>query len=78
MATTQTPPSLAAPTLSGTIIARAPKVQSIMRKPVTPRMAQAPGITTDVTVPGGVVTSIGRNMPSLLGMSAGRMERTAV
>src|SRR5688572_1670609 len=71
------PPSEAAKTRSGTIIARAPKQQSTMRKPVSPRAAQAAGSTALAMVPGGATTSIARNTPSLFGMLGGKTDRTA-
>src|SRR5262245_10651258 len=71
------PPSEAANTWSGTIMARAPKQQSTMRKPVRPRAAQAPGSTTFAIVPGGAITSIARNTPSLLGIPGGSTDRMA-
>ena len=55
-------------TLSGSICASAPNMQSIMRKPVSPRAAQAAGSTPLAIVPGGAITSIARNKPSLFGM----------
>ena len=72
------PPSEAANTRSGSIMASAPKQQSTMRKPVRPRAAQAAGSTALAIVPGGAITSIARNTPSLFGMLAGRTERIAV
>ena len=48
-----------------------------MRKPVSPRAAHAAGSTELAMVPGGAVTSMARNTPSLLGMPEGRIERTA-
>src|ERR671924_797315 len=71
------PPSEAAKTLSGTIIARAPKQQSTIRKPVRPRAAVAPGNTTLAIVPGGAITSMARKTPSLFGMPGGRTDRMA-
>ena len=52
-------------------------MQSTMRKPVRPRAAQAAGNTALAIVPGGAVTSIARNTPSLFGMLAGKIERIA-
>ncbi len=72
------PPSLAAKTLSGTSIASAPKQQSTMRNPVRPRAAQAAGSTALAIVPGGAITSIARNTPSLLGMLTESTDFTAV
>ena len=72
------PPSPAALTLSGSIIASAPNMQSTMRKPVSPRAAHAAGSTPLPTVPGGQITSIARNTPSLFGMPGGSTERTPV
>src|ERR1700687_601324 len=72
------PPSPAALTLSGNIMASAPNMQSTMRKPVRPRAAQAAGNTPLATVPGGQITSMARNTPSLLGMPGGSTERTPV
>ena len=71
------PPSEQANTLSGAHCASAPKAQSTMRKPVSPRAAQAAGSTALAMVPGGAVTSMARNTPSLFGMPDGRIERTA-
>ena len=48
-----------------------------MRKPVTPRIEDAPGMTTCVTVPGLVTTVTGRNAPAVLGISAGTAHITA-
>ncbi len=62
------PPSDAANTLSGSNWASAPKMQSVMRKPVRPRAAQAAGSTPFAIVPGGAITSMARNTPSLFGM----------
>ena len=53
-------------------------MQSVMRKPVSPRAAQAAGRTPLPTVPGGQMTSIARKTPSLFGMSLGSTERTPV
>ena len=72
------PPSEAANTFSGSIIASAPKAQSTMRNPVSPRAAHAAGSTALVMVPGGAATVMARNTPSLLGMPAGSTERIAV
>ena len=72
------PPSPAALTLSGSIMASAPYMQSTMRKPVSPRAAQAAGSTPLPTVPGGQITSMARNTPSLLGMLFGSTERMPV
>ena len=47
-------------------------MQSVMRKPVRPRAAQAAGSTPLPTVPGGQITSIARNTPSLFGMPGGQ------
>src|SRR5207253_1185487 len=49
------PPSPAAFTLSGSIMASAPNMVSTMRKPVSPRAAQAAGNTPLPMVPGGQV-----------------------
>ena len=54
------PPSEAAITRSGSIWASAPKQQSSMRKPVSPRAAQAAGGTELAMVPGGAITSMAR------------------
>ena len=59
-------------------MASAPKAQSVARKPVRPRAAQAAGRTPLVMVPGGAVTSTQRNTPSLLGMLTERMDFIAV
>jgi len=72
------PPSPAAFTRSGSIMASAPNMQSVMRKPVRPRAAHAAGSTPLPTVPGGQTTSMARNTPSLFGMPGGRTERTPV
>jgi hypothetical protein len=72
------PPSDAAMTRSGSIMARAPKAQSSMRKPVSPRAAQAAGSTACAIVPDGAITSIARNTPSLVGMSGEITDFTAV
>ena len=53
-------------------------MQSTMRKPVRPRAAQAAGSTPLAMVPGGQITSIARNTPSLFGMPGGSTERTPV
>src|SRR5262249_61057690 len=71
------PPSPAAFTRLGSIIASAPNMQSTMRKPVNPRAAQAAGSTALPIVPGGQITSIARNTPSLLGMACGNTDRIA-
>src|SRR2546422_2527186 len=68
------PPSEAAKTRSGSIIARAPKTQSTMRKPVRPRAAVAAGSTQLAIVPGGAMTCTARWKPSLFGISAGRTD----
>ena len=49
-----------------------------MRKPVSARAAQAPGGTTLAIVPGGAMTRMTRNTPSLLGIVPGSTERSAV
>ena len=72
------PPSPAAFTRSGSIMASAPNMQSTMRKPVRPRAAQAAGRMPLPIVPGGQITSMARNTPSLLGMPAGSTERMPV
>src|SRR6476659_7833551 len=59
------PPSDAAYTRSGYSCANAPKQQSTPRKPVSPRAAHAAGSLPLVIVPGGAITLIGRNTPSL-------------
>ena len=69
------PPSPAAGTRSGISCASAPFIASKIRKPVTPRIDDAPGMTTCVTVPGFVITLIGRNAPAVLGIST--VERRA-
>src|SRR6516225_6411431 len=70
------PPSEPANTLSGSIWASAPNMQSTMRNPVRPRAAQAAGNTAFAIVPGGAVTSIARNTPSLFGiLDIGRQYR---
>ena len=77
METPVLPPSDAAHTRSGSIMASAPNAQSPMRNPVSPRAAHAPGRTMLVMVPSGAVTSITRNTPSLQGISAGSTDRIA-
>ena len=57
------PPSPAAGTRSGISCASAPFTASKIRKPVTPRIVDAAGITTCATVPGFVTTLTGRNAP---------------
>ena len=47
-------------TRSGSIWASAPNTVSIIRKPVSPRAAQAAGGTELAIVPGGAITSMGR------------------
>lgn len=54
----------------------APKIVSTMRNPVTPRMEEAPGITTSATVPGSVMIFRGRNIPAVLGTSPLMAHRT--
>jgi len=44
---------------------------------VTPRIDEAPGITTSATVPGFVSTVTGRKAPEVFGTSTVRAERTA-
>src|SRR5215510_12963364 len=68
------PPSEAAKTRSGSIIASAPKTQSTIRKPVRPRAAVAAGSTQLAIVPGGATTCTARWKPSLFGISAGRID----
>src|SRR5438067_8658517 len=72
------PPSEAANTRSGYSMASAPKQQSTMRKPVRPRAAQAAGGSAFAIVPGGAITSIARNTPSLFGMLIESTDFTAV
>ena len=60
MLTPVLPPSEAAITRSGSIWASAPKTVSTMRKPVSPRAAQAAGGTALAIVPGGAMTSMAR------------------
>ncbi len=71
------PPSPAAPTRSGTSWARAPLTASSTRKPVTPRIDDAPGMTTSAIVPGFVSTWIGRKAPEVFGISTVSAQRTA-
>ena len=70
------PPSDAAITLSGSIIANAPKTQSTILKPVNPLAAQAAGSTTFAIVPFGALTFMHRKKPSLAGTSLGSMHFT--
>ncbi len=49
-----------------------------MRKPVSPRAAQAAGSTPLAIVPAGAITSMARNTPSLLGMFSDSTDFTAV
>ena len=72
------PPSEAAHTRSGSIIASAPNAQSTMRNPVSPRAAQAAGSTPFAIVPAGAVTSMTRKTPSLFGIPCGSTDRIAV
>src|SRR6266849_11164828 len=65
------PPSDAAHTRSGSISASAPKQQSTMRKPVSPRAAVAAGSTQLAMVPGGAITLTARWKPSLFGIPGG-------
>ena len=44
---------------------------------MTPRIDDAPGITTSVTVPGFVSTWTGRNAPAVFGTSRVNAQRTA-
>ena len=71
------PPSPAAGTRDGISCASAPLIASSARKPVTPRIDDAPGITTSQIVPGFVSTWIGRNAPDVFGISTASAERTA-
>ena len=50
---------------------------STMRNPVTPRIEEAPGITTSATVPGLVRMWIGRKAPAVFGTSTVSAARTA-
>ena len=70
------PPSPAAATRSGSSWASAPLTASTTRNPVTPRIDEAPGITTSATVPGLVRTWIGRNAPAVFGTSTVSAART--
>ena len=54
----------------------APKIVSTIRNPVTPRIEEAPGITTSATVPGSVMMFRGRNIPAVLGTSPLMAHRT--
>ena len=49
-----------------------------MRLPVRPRAATAAGSTALAIVPGGAITRMARKKPSLLMMSAGSTDFTAV
>ena len=71
------PPSPAAGTRSGINCASAPLIASRARKPVTPRIDDAPGMTTSAIVPGVVRTWIGRNAPEVFAMSTVSADRTA-
>src|SRR4026209_391757 len=71
MLTSVLPPSEAAITRSGSIWASAPKTVSIIRKPVSPRAAQAEGGTELAIVPGGGMTSVGREEVALHMLSWG-------
>src|SRR5438270_49323 len=53
-------------------------MQSVMRNPVRPRAAQAAGRTPLPIVPGGQITSIARNTPSLFGMPGASTDRAPV
>jgi len=55
-----------------------PKAQSAARNPVNPRAAQAAGSTPLVMVPGGAITSMQRNTPSLLAMFTDSTDFAAV
>jgi len=72
------PPSEAAQTLSGTILASAPKQQSSCRKPVRARAAVAAGRMPLAMVPGGAFTVTVRKNPSFAGISPGNIDLTAV
>ena len=72
------PPSLAANTRSGYRRASAPKQQSVARKPVRPRAAQAAGGSAFMIVPAGAITRIGRNTPSLFCMLIDSTDLAAV
>ena len=71
------PPSPAAGMRSGISWASAPLSASRIRKPVTPRIDEAPGITTSATVPGFVSTVIGLKAPAVFGTSSVSAQRTA-
>ena len=71
------PPSPAAGTREGTSCASAPLTASSTRKPVTPRIEDAPGITTSAIVPGFVSTWIGLKAPDVFGISTVSAQRTA-
>ena len=71
------PPSPAAGTRSGISCASAPLRASRIRKPVTPRIDDAAGITTSAIVPGFVITVTGRNAPAVFGTSTVSAQRTA-
>ena len=71
------PPSPAAGTRCGISCASAPLTASNMRKPVTPRIVEAAGMTTCATVPGFVTTFTGRNAPDVVGISELTADMTA-
>src|SRR5262245_4649883 len=68
------PPSDEAKTRSGSMCASAPKQQSTIRNPVSPRAAVAAGKTQFATVPGGAITRIGRETPPFFGVSGGKID----
>ena len=61
----------------GISCASAPFTASNIRKPVTPRIVDAAGITTCATVPGFVTTFTGRNAPDVVGISELTADMTA-
>ena len=71
------PPSPAAATRCGSSCASAPQTASTMRNPVTPRIEEAPGMTTSAIVPGFVRMWIGRKAPAVFGTSTVSAARTA-
>ena len=64
-------------TRSGSSWASAPLTASRTRNPVTPRIEEAPGITTSAIVPGLVRMWIGRKAPAVFGTSTVSAARTA-
>src|ERR671923_2544826 len=75
MVTPVSPATSQAKTLSGSILASAPKIVSVMRMPARPRAATGAGVTQLVKLPSGAITVSGRKYPALLGMLGSRIER---